>query len=128
MKEKNTKYSLIIGFFIALINFLLLLIGVRFVLIHAVILQNVIAYSILSLILGGITAVLIYFRLKLAVIIYFSGIIIGFINLFAMFIKDTNGWGDLTGFMSYLAWLIIGFLSGLMIQFVLYLYKKIRQK
>ncbi|QHQ61762.1 hypothetical protein Ana3638_14055 [Anaerocolumna sedimenticola] len=97
-------------------------------LLNAVILQNMIAYSILSLIVGGITAVLSYFHLKLAVIIYFSGIVIGFINLYTMFVKDTNGWGDLTGFMSYLAWLFIGFISGLMVQFVLYLYKKVKQK
>ena len=128
MKTRNLRFSLISGLIIAVINFLLLIIGVRLLLSNDLLLQNIIAYVILSLILGGITAALLYFNLKMAVIIFQAGMIIGFFNLYAMFIKDSGGWGDLAGFMSYLAWLIIGIISGLLVQLILLLYQKGKRK
>jgi hypothetical protein len=123
MKEKN-KNSLLTGLSVAVISFILLLIGVRFILKNNLLIQNIIAYLILSIILGGIAAAFIYFRLIIAVIIFLAGITVGFINLYAMFIKNLSGWGDLAGFMSFLVWIIIGFVLGLMIQLILYLYHK----
>ncbi len=128
MKDKNNRNILLTGFTVALISFILLFIGVRFILKNNLLIQNIMAYLILSIILGGITAAFIYFRLIIAVIIFLAGIIIGFLNLYVMFLKDLSGWGDLTGFISFLAWIIIGFVSGLIIQLILYLYHKLKKK
>ncbi len=69
MKENNNKYSLLIGIAVTLISFILLLIGVKFILANDLLIRNMIAILILSVISGGISSAFIYFKLKIAVLI-----------------------------------------------------------
>ncbi len=124
MKEHNLKYGIFSGLSVAFFSFLFLVIGVRFILSNDLVIQNIIAFLILSIILGGISAIFIYYRLKIAAVVFLAGILIGFVNLYTMFMKDLSGWGDLAGFMAFLGWIIIGFISGIITQLVIYLYQK----
>jgi hypothetical protein len=124
MKERSTRNSIIAGLTVLVINFLLLIVGVKIIRNNNLVLQNIASYTILSVILGVITAILLYLSLKTAALIFLTGIIIGLINLYTMFLSEMNGWEDLAGFISYLAWIIIGLIAGLIIQLIIYLYRR----
>ncbi|WFR55297.1 hypothetical protein QA584_16995 [Anaerocolumna sp. AGMB13025] len=124
MKEKSTRNSIIAGITVMVVNFILLIVGVKIIRSNNIVLQNLAAYTILSVILGVITAIFLYLGLKTAALIFLVGIIIGLFNLFTMFLSEMNGWEDLAGFISYLAWIIIGLIAGLIIQLILYLYHR----
>lgn len=124
MKEKNIKISLITGIIAAVINFILLYSGVRFVLKNALYPRNITVFLTLSLVIGMISALFYYFNLKAAAFIFLTGVIIGFIQLFDMFARNLDGWGDLAGLMTYFIWLIIGLVAGLIIQAIFILIRK----
>jgi hypothetical protein len=65
-----------------------------------------------------------YFKLNIAVVLFSLGIVIGSIEMYRNFFNDMNGWGDLAGLMSFLAWIIIGLSSGLVVQLIAHLYNK----
>lgn len=124
MKEKNLKTSLITGAAAAVLNFILLYSGVRFLLKNALYPRNITVFITLSLIIGMICALFFYFNLKAAAFIFLTGVLIGFIQLYDMFARNLDGWGDLAGLMSYFIWLIIGLVSGLIIQAIIFLIRK----
>ena len=124
MKEKNLKTSLITGAAASVLNFILLYSGVRFLLKNALYPRNITVFITLSLIIGMICALFFYFNLKAAAFIFLTGVLIGFIQLYDMFARNLDGWGDLAGLMSYFIWLIIGLVSGLIIQAIIFLIQK----
>jgi len=126
MKQDNKNRVLTVGLIVSIISFLVLYVGVKVVLSNEIIMTNIIAYIILSLILGGITSILYYFKLNIAVMLFSLGIVIGSFEMYRKFIDGMDGWGDLAGLMSFLAWIIIGLSSGLVVQLIVHLYKKMK--
>lgn len=122
-----TGISIIIGAVIAVLSFASIFTSVRFILVNPISTSNFIAYIVLSLVLGMISAIFYYFKFQMAFIIFITGTLIGFIQMFRMFINGLDGWGDLAGFLSLLTWIIIGFILGIAMQFFQFLYKRFRK-
>jgi hypothetical protein len=124
MKKNQKKNSLLIGMVISVLTFLLLFIGVKFILTNEITIQNYVAYIILSVIVGVLSGIFYYFNLRIPLITFIVGVLLGFFNMYTIFINDFDGWNDLIGFMTFFFWVIGGLAIGLFIQFILYIIKK----
>ena len=120
MKQNDKRY-LLFGFIIAAITFILIFVGVKFVLSNPINLNVIIAYIVLSLIFGGISSALYYFKLKAVYKIFCIGIAVGFFDMYRIFIDGVDGWGDLAGLLSLFAWVLLGFVAGLTVQLIIYI-------
>lgn len=127
MKQENKKALFHLAL-VALPSFLLFFIGVRFVLGNTVTVQNVLAYIGFSILLGFVSAAFYRFRMKLACYIFDAGILAGFTGMYFSFFKDMNGWEDLTGILSLLIWIVLGFAAGLIAQLAQYLILKYKNR
>lgn len=123
---KNHK-STFIGLIVAAISFILMYTGIRYINNAELSTQNIAAYALFSLVLGIISAIFHYYRLKYALIFFVSGIAIGYFEMFRRLMGDLNGWGDLTGLMSLFMFIFTGLIAGIIVQTVYYLYKKFKK-
>lgn len=112
------------GFPAFLISFILLFIGVRFILGNEVILKNIMAFTIFSLLVGILTSLLIFFKLKIAYLCFWAGLALGFFIMYRTFLGDSSGWEDLIGIISLFTWSLMGLGLGLLGQFGYYLFRK----
>lgn len=129
-KEKKTSIvvkCILIGLGISIISFLNMFASVRFILLNAVTVNNFISYIVISLVLGMIGGIFYYFRFYLAFIIFLTGAVIGFLQMYRTFLEGLDGWGDLAGFLTLLTWIIFGFILGIGLQFFLFLFKKLKK-
>ncbi len=124
MRTYEKRHFLIVGFLVTAVSFLLLLIGVKYILSNDILIQNVIGFFILSSIFGGLSAVFYFFQLKIIFSIFIVGIIIGFFDMYRIFMNRSGGWADLVGLMTLFMWIIIALIIGLAAQFIFFLYKK----
>jgi hypothetical protein len=122
----SKKKCLLIGAIVAVITFILLFLGVRFILLNEILFKNIVAYIIQSVILGGIATILLLLQFRIAFTIFISGVIIGFLYMYRFFFDGMNGWADLAGIISLFTWEIIGLIAGLIIQLIVYIYKKVK--
>jgi len=128
MLKVEKKQFLMVGVIFEVMTLILLFIGVRGVLGNELILKNVVGFVVFSTIVGTVGALLVYFNLKIMLITFTLGFIIGFLQMFGLFINGMSGWGDLIGIISLFTWLIIGLGVGLIIQLGIYLCKKLKKK
>jgi hypothetical protein len=47
--------------------------------------------------------------------------------MYRTFLEGLDGWGDLAGFLTLLTWIIIGFILGVGVQFLKFLFKKLKK-
>jgi hypothetical protein len=127
MKQENKKALFHLAL-IALPSFLIFFIGIKFVLGNTVTVQNVLAYIGFSILLGFVSTAFYSFRMKLACYIFDAGILAGFIGMYLSFSKDMDGWEDLTGIVSLLIWIVLGFAAGLIAQLAYYLFLKYKNR
>lgn len=128
MLKLEKKHSWIVGLSVFVISAILMFVGMKFLADIEPGFENYIAYIIFSLIVGGLAAILNHFRLKIAMVLYMAGLLIGFFLMYRAFLYDMSGWGDLIGVMSMLIWTISGLIAGLLAQLTYYIYKKIKKK
>ncbi|MDF2653939.1 MAG: hypothetical protein K0R19_413 [Bacillota bacterium] len=120
-ETRNRTLSLIA---VSILSFLLLYIGVRFTLDHRISLNNILAYAGFSLLVGVISSMLYLFRPKISFGFFLAGLLVGFISMYRAFLADQSGWGDLAGLISLFFWVILGLITGLIVQLAYYLYEK----
>lgn len=120
MKKNN---SLIIGIIVAVLLFVLIYAGMMFVA-DRDISDNILAYAVVSLLIGLVTAAFYHFNFKYAFNIFLVGILIGLFEMYRNFMSEQNGWEDLAGIVSIMFWIVVGFFAGLIVQGAVYLYKK----
>ena len=126
MNDRNRK--LIINFIlVTLFSFALIFIGVRFIADKTIYTQNILGYTVFSMVLGMISTVLYLMKPKIAYLIFNLGIIVGYIVMYVTFMSDMDGWEDLSGLLSLFVWILIGLGVGLLIQLGYYLYKKMKK-
>lgn len=123
---KNHK-SIIIGLIVATISFILMYSGIRVISNTELTTQNIAYYVLFSLILGGISAVFHFYKLKYALIFFMAGIAIGYFEMFRRFISDLDGWGDLAGILSLFLFISAGLFAGIIVQTVHHFYKKYKK-
>jgi hypothetical protein len=127
MLKLERKQFWIVGLCVAILSFILITIGMTAVSTIGISIENYMAYIIFSLLTGIIAAVFIYFRLRIAFLLYIAGLVLGFFLMFYAFLYNTSGWGDLVGVLSLMMWTIIGLGAGLLVQLAYYLYKKFKK-
>ncbi|MEL7648666.1 MAG: hypothetical protein AAGU76_11270 [Sedimentibacter sp.] len=123
---KNHK-STFLGLIVAAMSFILMYTGIGFINNAELSTQNIAAYVLFSLVLGIISAIFHYYKLKYALIFFVAGIAIGYFEMFRRLMGDLNGWGDLTGLMSLFMFIFTGLIAGIIVQTVYYLYKKFKK-
>lgn len=127
MKDRKTV-GIIAGVSIMAVIYILLYIGIVVILKQNVNSTNLFAYFILSLIIGIIGGFYIYFKLMPAFWCLIAGVGIGFYEMYRIFLEGMNGWADLTGFISMIMYILLGFAIGILAQIIRYFYKKSMQK
>lgn len=110
-----------------MLSFIMLFTGIKAILGSQITLKNIIAYVIFSALVGIVAAVLVFTRLKIALISYVLGLILGFIQMYKAFFNGMSGWGDLIGLISLFTWIIIGLCLGLLIQLGYFLFKRYKK-
>lgn len=127
MFKLERKNFWVIGLCVAVLSFILFAVGMNVYSTTGLNTGNYMAYMGFSLIVGAVTAVLVYFRLKIAFISFTSGLTLGFILMFNALLSNLSGWGDLAGVLNLMMFTILGLVVGLLIQFVYYLFKKFKK-
>ncbi|HYE10729.1 MAG TPA: hypothetical protein VEF53_11170, partial [Patescibacteria group bacterium] len=102
-------------------------IGVRFIADKTIYTQNILGYTVFSMVLGMISTVLYLMKPKIAYLIFNLGIVVGYIVMYVTFMSDMDGWEDLSGLLSLFIWILIGLGVGLLIQLGYFLYKKMKK-
>lgn len=130
MKTNKIKNALPAGLIVAVTNFILLYIGVRFILGNTVDWRNIIAYTIVSLIIGVLSFALFLIKPRVGFYIFDAGILLAFVYMFYVFSKDSDGWGDLAGLMSFFMIVLIALGIALLVQLIIYAvgYKRVNSK
>lgn len=126
MNDRNRKLFINL-MLVALFSFVLIFIGVKFVLDNPVTTQNILGYIAFSMILGLVSTALSLMKPKIAYVIFNLGILVGYIAMYAAFMSDLSGWEDLSGLLSLFIWILIGLGVGLLVQLGFYLYKKFKK-
>lgn len=122
-----TRSRILSSSLVSVVSFILLYAGVRFLLDHQISFNNILAYAGFSL-LTGVTASMLYlFRPKISLSIYLAGLLAGFVSMYRSFLADQSGWGDLAGLISLFFFVVLGLITGLIVQLAYYLYKKFAQ-
>jgi hypothetical protein len=119
--------SIFIGLIVAAISFVLMYTGIRFINNTELTAQNIAYYVLFSLVLGGISAIFHFYRLKYALIFFLAGIVIGYFEMFRRFMDDLDGWGDLAGILSLFMFIFAGLIAGIIVQIVHHFYKKYKK-
>jgi hypothetical protein len=123
---KNHK-SMSIGLIVAAISIILMYTGISLVSNTELTTQNITYYVLFSLILGGISTVFHFYKLKYALILFMVGIAIGYFEMFRRFMSNSDGWGDLAGILSLFMLITAGLVAGLVVQIIHHFYKKYKK-
>ncbi|QOX62703.1 hypothetical protein FRZ06_04745 [Anoxybacterium hadale] len=122
--NKLTRNRVLSSSLVSVVSFILLYAGVRFVLDHQISFNNILAYAGFSLLIGVIASMLYLFRPKLSLSIFLAGLLVGFVSMYRAFLADGSGWGDLAGLISLFFFVILGLITGLIVQLAYHLYEK----
>ncbi len=123
--EKNQLFR---GIALSLITFVLLIIGVSFLLGAALQLQNLAVYFVFSLLAGLIYLVLSGYQLTIVLFLFMTGLLVGFIEMYRAFWQELDGWGEIMGILALLIWPVVGIVLGVVITIGVTLYKKYQNK
>lgn len=125
---KPRKNVVLIGGVFALMTFLLFYFGVAFALEKDVVLMNLVAYGVFSLIVWVVVSLFASFSSKIGLIIFIIAYAIGFGTMIYTFSSDLTGWEDLVGLLQMMMTLGIGLVLGILIEAILYFINKSKQK
>jgi hypothetical protein len=128
MTNKNKATAALYGTIIAASTFALFFISIKYVLGAVLFINNIITLAIFSIIVGLISCALFLFKLKIAFSLFVAGIIVGFAFMINTYRTDMAGWGDLIGLITFFMLTAIGLFGGLIIQFIVYLIRKFRNR
>lgn len=117
-----------VGIVTGLTTFILLIVGLRNVLGQEIEILNFIAFSVFGLIIGIISATLLFYKFKIAFPIFMIVLIIAFFEMFRNYIQDVHGQGDLIGILSLFIISSFGLGLAVIIDFVLRLYRKYKDE
>jgi hypothetical protein len=120
--EKKQYWA--VGLIFTMISFIILFASVKLVLGNDVNLKNIMFYGGFSLLVGATSAIMVFWRFKIAFWCFTVGVVFGFFQMYRSFLNGMSGWGDLVGVLSLLTLIIIGLGTGIIAQFGYYLYKR----
>lgn len=123
--NKETRNRMVSFIAVAILSFILLYSGVRFILDQQISLNNILAYVGFSLLMGVVASLLYLFKPKISFFIFIAGLLVGFISMYRSFLSNNIGWGDLAGVISLFFWVLLGLITGLLVQLSYYFYEKV---
>lgn len=126
MLKLEKKYFWIAGLITTALTFSMILIGEGIILKNNIELKSITVFLGFSLLAGAASAVLMFFRLKIAFLCFILGLAFGIFQMFKMFLNGMSGWGDLVGAFLLIAMTITGLGVGISAQYGFYLYKKLK--
>jgi len=124
MSKPNEKNCLITGLITAFLSFILLFIGIRFILGNEIVAKNIIAFAAFSILAGITTSLLMLYQLKIVYTSFIIGLAVGFLLMYRAFLQEASDWKDLIGLLSLFAFTIVGLGIGALAQFGYHLFKK----
>jgi hypothetical protein len=127
MDKMRFRKAWITGLIIFFIAYTLLYTGIGVVLQRTLTGKTMLGHFLFSLMLGVVSAILLYFRLIMAFSFYAGGMLIGFIEMFRSFIGGMVGWGDLIGIIALMVWIALGLGVGLLSELGYFLYKRLKR-
>ncbi|MDD2418746.1 MAG: hypothetical protein PHR18_03255 [Oscillospiraceae bacterium] len=128
MNKQRVKLFWIVGVTVMALSFGLLWLGIKVILGNSVNIPNILAFTLLSLVFGGLSGAFYALDFKAAFTLFASGLIIGFFSMFWQFIAGMDGWGDLSGLLSLFFCAGIGLAAGILVQLLWYIIQKVRHK
>ncbi|MBR0598890.1 hypothetical protein [Sinanaerobacter chloroacetimidivorans] len=106
-------------------SFAMIFLGIRIISYKLLTGENVLAFLILSMILGLISSGLYSMRYKTAGIIFIFSLLIGFYEMYQLFLgSNWDAKGDLAGLILLFSWSIIGLGIGLVAELCLFSFQK----
>jgi hypothetical protein len=127
--QTNRNRNVLINFFVvAGISFISVFFGLKVISGSLLSVQNTMLLLGFCIILGLVSSLFDKLNLRTAYCFFTTGLLIGLVEMLNTFHKDLNGWEDLSALASLFIWIVIGLCSGLLLQFILYLYGKFRRK
>ncbi len=124
MSKSDKKNYLKAGFIVAFLSFILLFVGIKFILGNEIVTKNIIAFASFSILAGIITLLLMLFEFKIVYTSFIIGLVVGFLLMYRAFLQDIPGWKDLIGLISMFAFTIISLVIGTLTQLGYHLFKK----
>ena len=95
MSKLNKKNCLIIGLITTFSSFILLFIGIRFILGNEIVAKNIIAFAIFSILSGITISLLMLYQLKIVYTGFIIGLAVGFLLMYRTFLQEASDWRDL---------------------------------
>lgn len=117
-----------VGLGVALVSFLILLVGIVGVLDNELTIKNMVAFFSFSVLAGLISSCMLYYSFKIALALFSAGLALGFFEMYRAFLGGMSGWGDLIGILSLFVWTSMGLGAAVLAQLGYYLYNKIKKK
>jgi hypothetical protein len=127
MDKTRFRKACITGLIIFFVDYTLLYAGIGVVLQRTLTGRTMLGHFLFSLLLGAVSAILLYFRLFMAFSFYAGGMIIGYFEMFRSFIGGMAGWGDLIGIISLMVWIALGLGVGLLAELGYFVYKRLKR-
>lgn len=106
----------------------LLILGIKYVLGQDLVIMNILAFAAFSIVIGVLAAAMLLYNLKKAFYLFTIGLIIGFFEMYRLFIAGPQEFGDLAGILSLFIFTAFGFVIGLFVEAIFYLLRKNERK
>jgi hypothetical protein len=126
--DKSIRNLLINFFSVTILSFLLIFFGLKIAAGSQLSMQNAILLLGFCMLLGLISSVFYKFKMKAAWIIFNLGVAVGLIDMFYVLFSNLSGWEDLAALASLFIWIVIGLGAGLVVQFILLLIQRSKNK
>lgn len=124
MSKPDKKDCLVTGFMVAILSFILLFVGIKFILGNEIITKNIIAFAGFSILAGIIVSLLMLYRLKILYTSFIIGLVVGFALMYRTFLQEASDWMDLIGLLSLFVFTVLSLGIGMLVQLGYHLFKK----
>ncbi len=122
------KYFTFVGGGFALITFGSFYLGVAVILNNEVLLENLLAFGLFSLLIGTIASIFIYLERKFGFYIYTIGFLVGFSLMLYTFSTGMAGWEGLIGLIQMMMIVGVGLAVAVVVELILFFVKRSKNK
>lgn len=128
MSRPDKKNYLITGLTVAILSFVLLFVGIKFILGNEIAAKNIIAFTSFSILAGVTASLLVLYELRITFISFIIGLTVGFILMYRTFLRETSDWKDLIGLLSVFIFTVTSLGIGILAQIGYHFFRKWEKK
>lgn len=122
------KYAILVGALFSIVTFASFYIGVAIILENDVLLENVIAFVVFSLLVGLIAVGFLFLKRKIGFTIFTIFFVFSFGYMLYTFATDMTGWEGLIGLIQMMMLLGIGIVVALVAELIAFLIHRNKEK